>query len=137
MSDLVVGDVLIVDDNKKVIEVLKAYCEDLGYFRNIIIARDGSEAAAKLTRQKFFLILLDVNMPKRSGVDLLSDFGKEDKNDLDSVIIISGELGKQTLGTAVQFGVKNFLVKPFDQETFDSKVKEVLKKLIIKQRKSA
>ena len=121
------GDAIIVDDDKNICEVLKNYLEDMGVFRNIIIATDGSVAASKLVNQKFALILLDINMPKKSGLDLLKEFDKVNPNSVKNVLVISGELEKHVLAVAVQRGVKNFLAKPFDQESFKAKVIDTLK----------
>ena len=123
-----IGDVLIVDDDSGVIEVLELYCENLGCFRNIITARDGSEASKKLANQAFSLILLDINMPRKSGVDIIKELENIDHpNDLKNVVIVSGELSKLVLTDTIKRGVKNFLVKPFDESQFNDKVSAILK----------
>lgn len=121
-------DVIIIDDDRDVIDILEMYCENLGIFRNIIKARDGSEASKKLANQSFACILLDVNMPKKSGVDIVKEFDKESLNTIDSVIVVSGELNKNVIQDVVSRGVKNFLVKPFDESSFQEKVKAVVSK---------
>ena len=122
-------DVIIIDDDRGVIEVLELYCENLGCFRNIIKAKDGGEASKKLANQKFALILLDINMPKKSGVDIIKELeDKNHPNSLDGVIIVSGELNKTVLAEAMKRGVKNFLVKPFDEDQFNERVRGVLAK---------
>jgi len=128
-----IGDVLIVDDEKNVCKVLKAYCEDLGIFRNIIIAGDGVLAINKMARQKFALILLDINLPKKGGLEVLKEIDDENPNCKDDVLIISGMLGKEVLTSALQQGVKNFLIKPFDQKSFTEKAVEVIKASKIKK----
>jgi len=123
-------DVIIVDDDKDVLDVLALYCENIGCFRNIIKAKDGSEASKKLANQKFSLILLDINMPRKSGVDLIKEIGEKDHpNSLESVIIVSGELNKEVLAETMKRGVKSFLVKPFDEDQFIERTKSVLTRL--------
>lgn len=125
-----VADVIIVDDDKDVLDVLGLYCENIGCFRNIIKAKDGSEASKKLSNQRFSLILLDINMPRKSGVDLIKEIGEKDHpNSLDSVIIVSGELNKEVLAETMKRGVKSFLVKPFDEEQFIERTKSVLNRV--------
>lgn len=129
MNAPLTDDVIIIDDDRGVIEVLEIYCENLGCFRNIIKARDGSEASKKLANQKFALILLDINMPKKSGVDIIKELeDKNHPNDLAAVVIISGELNKTILAESMKRGAKNFLVKPFDEEQFREKARLVLSK---------
>ncbi len=121
------NDVIIIDDESSVIDVLEMYCENLGIFRNIIKAKDGSEASKKLANQKFCLILLDINMPRKSGVDLIKEIsGKDHPNSPQSVVIVSGELNKEVLTESMKRGTKNFLVKPFTEEQFVEKVKIIL-----------
>ncbi|MDC1175432.1 response regulator [Bacteriovoracaceae bacterium] len=123
------NDVLLIDDDRDILDTLEMYCENLGYFRNIIKAKDGSEASIKLHNQAFAVILMDVNMPRKSGVDLLKEFTKESENSIDSVIVVSGELNKRVIEEAVANGAKNFIVKPFDEDAFVQKVTSVLKKV--------
>lgn len=123
-------DVIIIDDDRGVIEVLELYCENLGCFRNIIKARDGSEASKKLANQRFAIILLDINMPRKSGIDIIKEIeDKNHPNQLESVIIVSGELNKTVLAESMKRGVKNFLVKPFDENQFIERTKGVLAKV--------
>ena len=127
LGEKIIKDVLIIDDEAEVCEVIELYCENLGCFRNIIIASDGSIASSKLMNQRFALILLDINMPKKSGVDLLREFNENHPNDVSQVMIISGELDKAKLEYCIRTGVKHFLIKPFDETQFQQKAIEVLK----------
>lgn len=122
-------DVLIIDDDKSICEVLKNYCLNMGCFKNIVTANDGIMATQKLRNQKFALILLDLNMPKKSGIDLLSEFGPLFINQKESVLIVSGTLEKDLVAKVLSFGVKAFLVKPFDEGIFQEKVLKILNSL--------
>jgi len=119
-------DVLIVDDDKNICEVLKEYCHNMGCFKNIVFANDGITATQKLRNQKFSLILLDMNMPKKSGLDLLNELDKNAINQRDSVVIVSGTLEKNVISKVLENGVKTFLVKPFDEASFQDRVLKVL-----------
>lgn len=119
-------DVLICDDDKNICEILKTYCENMGCFKNIVFAHDGITATQKLRNQKFQLICLDINMPKKSGYDLLGDINAGNVNSADSVLVISGVLEKELIAKIIGNGVKNFMVKPFDEKGFQEKVLRVL-----------
>lgn len=127
-------DCLIIDDEKDVCEVLKIYCENLGVFRNIIVARDGVMGTNKLHNQKFGLILLDINMPKKSGLDVLKEFEGDHKNSFESVVVVSGELDKTKLTAILGKGVKNFIIKPFTEAQFQEKVLPILKSSLAKEK---
>jgi len=119
-------DVLIVDDDKNICEVLKEYCHNMGCFKNIVFANDGITATQKLRNQKFSLILLDMNMPKKSGLDLLGELDKNALNQREAVVIVSGTLEKTVISKVLENGVKTFLVKPFDEASFQDRVLKVL-----------
>ncbi len=119
-------DVLICDDDKNICEILKTYCESMGCFKNIILAHDGITATQKLANQKFAVILLDISMPKKTGYDLIGDIKASDINSLESIIIASGTLEKDLIAKIIQAGVKNFMVKPFDEKQFQEKVLKIL-----------
>lgn len=121
-----IGDVLIVDDDVSICEVLKQYCENLGCFRNIILAHDGSLASTKLRNQKFALIFIDIKLPKKSGLDVIREIDDKSLNQKKSIVIISGSLDKTMLEKAVALGVKFFIPKPFDEAIFQEKVLKLL-----------
>ncbi|MDD4974173.1 MAG: response regulator [Bacteriovorax sp.] len=119
-------DVLIIDDDKNICEVLREYCHNMGCFKNIVFANDGIMATQKLRNQKFSLILLDMNMPKKSGYDILSEFGTDTLNQKENILVVSGTLEKDLIAKILARGVKTFLVKPFDEPTFQDRVLKIL-----------
>ena len=119
-------DVLIVDDDKNICEVLREYCHNMGCFKNIVFAHDGIMATQKLRNQKFSLILLDMNMPKKSGFDLLGEFEPGALNQKENILVVSGTLEKELISKIIARGVKNFLVKPFDEPSFQDRVLKIL-----------
>jgi len=119
-------DVLICDDDKDICEILKVYCENMGCFKNIVMAHDGITATQKLRNQKFALVCLDITMPKKSGYDLIGDVEVGGINSKDSILIVSGTLEKDLIAKIIANGVKNFMVKPFDEKQFQEKVLRIL-----------
>lgn len=119
-------DVLIVDDDKNICEILREYCHNMGCFKGIVFAHDGIMATQKLRNQKFSLILLDMNMPKKSGYDILGEFDSETLNQKENILIVSGTLEKELIAKILSRGVKTFLVKPFDEPTFQDRVLKIL-----------
>ena len=68
-------------------------------------------------------------MPRKSGVDIIKEISDKDHpNSLETVIIVSGEINKTVLAETMKRGVKNFLVKPFDEDQFVERVKGILSK---------
>ena len=120
-------DCLIIDDDPSVVDTLTMFCENLAIFRNIVVAEDGQMASVKIRNQKFALILIDLNMPKKDGLKLVADFSTaSNKNDIQNAVVISGEIDKAKLQEAISHGIRNFVTKPFDETTFREKIKPAL-----------
>ncbi len=118
---------IVVDDDPNVCEVISMCLDSTGLFRNIVVAQDGVTATNKLANQQFDIILLDLNLPKKDGVKILSQIKEMKNQDLSSIIIISGELDKTVLENTMKIGAKNFMVKPFDEASLKNKVLSILK----------
>lgn len=128
-------DVLIIDDDPNIREILKTFCENLGVFKSIIVASDGSDASKKLTNQMFTLILMDINMPKKTGLHLVNEFDNVNLNAIEDVVIVTGEMDKKKLSHIMDAGVKYFLIKPFDEPTFQDRALKVLKRKRVEKKK--
>ena len=66
-----IKDVMVIEDETDVSETLEMYLNNMDCFRNIIHSYDGTTAINKLANQTFSLILIDLNIPRRSGLDVL------------------------------------------------------------------
>ena len=119
-------DVLIVEDEAEVSETLEMYLGNMDCFRNIVHSYDGTTAISKLANQAFSLVLLDLNIPRRSGLDVLKYIADHEGNDIKDVIMVSGAFEKKSITKAMQYGAKHFLVKPFDEEAFREKIAKAL-----------
>ena len=117
-------DVLIVDDDEDICEILGEYVKGMGLFRNVVSATDGSIAIEKLRNQQFSLILLDLNLPRKNGLEVLEYISGEKDHTLDSVIMISGEFDENTIKKAVEIGGRCFLAKPFSKDLVVDKIKK-------------
>lgn len=117
-------DVLIVDDDEDICEILCDYVKSTGAFRNVVVALDGSHAIDKLRNQVFSLILLDLNLPRKNGLEVLDYIKGEKIHDLDTVIMISGEFDEKVIKKAVECGGRCFLAKPFSEELVVNKIKK-------------
>jgi len=65
--------VLVVDDDPVARQNFIQICQDLKLFRNVIEAADGKVASQKIANQDFDLIILDLKMPRKTGIDVLRD----------------------------------------------------------------
>jgi response regulator of citrate/malate metabolism len=119
-------DVFICDDDKEICEILQEYCINMGCFKNIVLAYDGITATMKLRNQKFAVILLDINMPKKTGFDLIGEFNPGSLNHKENIIVVSGTLDRELIAKIITKGVKSFIVKPFTEAQFQEKILKIL-----------
>ena len=84
--------ILIVEDNESNLETMRVYCQDTFPGVGIIVTKDGNSAISELSRSKFDLILLDVNIPQGPGVAVLKYIKNTYKNSLNNVVLVSGYL---------------------------------------------
>jgi DNA-binding NtrC family response regulator len=106
------GCILIVDDEAEIRESLQTLLELEGY--EVETAANGEEGLSKLGEQPFDLVLLDLALPGRNGIELLPEIRSLDAQL--PVIIITAYGTVEDAVRAMQGGAGNFLQKPWDNE---------------------
>src|SRR5215831_12288102 len=106
------GSVLIIDDEAAIRESLETLLEMEGY--SVECAGSGEEGLARIGEQSFDLILLDLALPDRNGLDLLMDLRLQDPQL--SIMMITAYGTVENAVKAMQAGAANFIQKPWDNE---------------------
>jgi DNA-binding NtrC family response regulator len=106
------GSVLVIDDEAEIRESLETLLEFEGY--DVEAAANGEQGLAKLGERPFDLVLLDLALPDRNGLELLPEIRNLDPQV--SVIMITAYGTVEDAVRAMQFGAANFLQKPWDNE---------------------
>jgi DNA-binding NtrC family response regulator len=106
------GSVLIIDDESAIRESLHTLLEMEGY--DVESAASGREGMARIGERAFDLVLLDLALPDRNGMDILSDLHAQDRQL--SVIMITAYGTVENAVKAMQSGAANFIQKPWDNE---------------------
>ncbi len=102
--------VLIVDDDEAVREILKQTLQMRGY--HTLSATDGVEAQTIIGRQHLDIIILDLLMPNRDGLEVLRDLSQ--RTDAPPVVFMTGNASPQVREDAMALGARSFLLKPFE-----------------------
>ena len=113
--------ILICDDEEGVRESLKLILED-NY--DLAFATNGSEAIEKVKSESFDLAILDIKMPKMSGIEALKELKKVSPNI--KAIIASGYQSVEAANEAIKHGAGDYMVKPFDSEEVLNKVGAII-----------
>lgn len=104
--------ILIVDDDPLVREVLNELLTDKDY--KTTVATNGFEALAHASSQEFEVVLLDMNMPGKSGLEVLPELLKGHPDT--AVIMVTGVTDAKTAVEAMKQGAYDYIVKPFGME---------------------
>ena len=116
--------ILIVDDYKTMLRIIKNLLKQLG-FENVDEATDGSMAYEKAREKTYGLIISDWNMEPMSGYELLQKVRADEKLKALPFIMITAESKTDNVVAAKQAGVSNYIVKPFNAGTLKGKIEAV------------
>ncbi len=121
--------VLIIEDDKAIVDVLKMILEHDGF--KIEKAFNGPAGIEKYREVEPDIVLLDIRMPKMDGIEVLQELKKIDSNSV--VIMISGHGNIETAVQTTKLGAYDFISKPFDVERLKLTIQNGLnyKKLLL------
>lgn len=116
--------IMVVDDDSLMREMLKAILRSEEY-EVVGEAGNGEDAIALCAKLKPRMVLLDINMPKMSGLQALAAIRQAQPEV--KVILISADATMDNVSQAVQNGAVGFVIKPFNAARVLDKVKEHIK----------
>ncbi|HVY86861.1 MAG TPA: response regulator [Caulobacterales bacterium] len=116
--------VLIVDDQLTMRALARSTLQQLG-FTDIADAGDGEEGLKSLMQRQAHLVISDFNMPKLDGLGFLRAIRAHPPIAKTAFIMLTGRADKELVQRAVQFGVNNYLVKPFTVSDLKGKIEQV------------
>jgi two-component system chemotaxis response regulator CheY len=120
---------LIVDDFSTMRRIVRGLLKEIGY-ANADEAEDGAVALNMLRGGRFDFVVTDINMPKMSGFDLLSEIKRDPTLKHLPVLMVTAEARKEDIVRAAQEGASGYIVKPFNKATLEEKVQKIMQKLL-------
>lgn len=121
-------NVLVVDDSRTMRLLVKTCLDQIGV-KEIREAADGEAGLRELVGKPAHLVISDYNMPKIDGLALLRAIRAHPPVANTAFIMLTGRADAELVQRAVQFGVNNFLVKPFTTAQLKAKLESVFGKL--------
>ena len=121
--DNFIAHILVVDDDEGIRSLVKKYLNENNYLVNTAISAE--DASKKINIIKYDLIILDIMMPGKSGLEFI----QENKKKLDTPIILltaRGEANERVEG--LQIGADDYLPKPFEPKELILRMKNILSK---------
>ena len=116
--------VLVVDDQRTIRSLVRHGLQQLGV-RSIEEAEDGEGGLRVLLTRPANLVISDFNMPNMDGLGLLRAIRAHPPISRTAFIMLTARADRELVQQAVQFGVNNYLVKPFSVETLKEKIEAV------------
>lgn len=116
--------VLVVDDYKTMIRILRNLLKQLG-FNDVDEASDGTEALTKMEGRKYGLVISDWNMEPMTGYEFLKQVRGDERMSRTPFIMVTAESKTENVIAAKKAGVNNYIVKPFNAATLKSKIDAV------------
>ncbi|WP_435113534.1 response regulator [Candidatus Pelagibacter bacterium nBUS_36] len=123
--DKFIAHILVVDDDDGIRSLVKKYLNENNFL--VTTANNAENASEKIKVIKFDLIILDIMMPGKSGLEFIQDH----KNKLDTPIILltaKGEASERIQGLEV--GADDYLPKPFEPKELILRIRNILNKTI-------
>ena len=117
--------VLIVDDQQSMRGICKYILNQLG-FVDIVEARSGRDALSKLEKSNVHLIISDWNMDDVDGLTLLKVIRAHPRTQSMPFIMATGRSDKEQVKEAIECGVNNYIIKPFDAGTMKRRIEAVI-----------
>jgi two-component system, chemotaxis family, chemotaxis protein CheY len=116
--------VLVVDDYKTMIRIIRNLLKQLG-FANVDEAGDGSAALDMMRQKDYGLVIRDWNMEPMTGYELLREVRADDRLSRTPFIMVTAESKTDNVVAAKKAGVNNYIVKPFNAATLKAKIDAV------------
>lgn len=123
MVALGTNKILIVDDEKQIVEIVKAYLEREGY--RTIVAYDGKSALTMARKERPNLIILDLMLPEMTGWDVCRTLRVE--SDVPIIMLTARDDTTDKI-VGLELGADDYVSKPFDPKELVSRVRAVLRR---------
>jgi two-component system alkaline phosphatase synthesis response regulator PhoP len=125
--------ILIADDEPDILEILKYNLNKEGY--EVITAKDGDEAIAKARQSNPDLVILDIMMPRKNGVEVCEILRAQPQFKDTLILFLTALSDEATQIKGLTMGADDYVSKPISQQVFLSKVNALFRRLGKKESK--
>ena len=123
-SDAKTATILVVEDRREVLDVLQHMLQRNGY--DVLVATDGDAAIETALANDVELIILDVGLPRRSGLDVARTLRERGRRT--PVLMLTGFQEVRDKLAGFEAGADDYLTKPFDTDELLARVKALLRR---------
>jgi len=116
--------ILAVDDSASIRQMVSFTIKGAGY--DVVEANDGVDALEKAKKQKFDLVITDVNMPNMDGISLIRELRGLANYKFTPLLMLTTESGSDKKSEGKSAGATGWIVKPFNPDQLLATIKKVL-----------
>jgi DNA-binding response OmpR family regulator len=116
--------VLIADDEPNIVVSLEYLMKREGH--QVLVARDGEEALALMRSERPALVLLDVMMPRKTGLEVLAALRADEALAGIKVLMLSAKGRDSDVAQGLGLGADGYMTKPFSTRELAARVRELL-----------
>ena len=117
--------IIFIEDEPALQKILGGFLRDLGY--NVTSAMDGEAGLALIKKERPDLVLLDLILPKKSGLEMLEEMRSDNSTSSIPVIVLTNVESSESVEGALRLGAKAYLVKTnYSLDEVLEKIKNVL-----------
>lgn len=117
------GKILVVDDEAKIVEVLKSFLESRGFI--VLSAENGRQAMQIFEDEDISLVLLDLMLPEMSGEEVCMAIRKKSRV---PIIMLTAKADEADMVEGLGIGADDYLVKPFSLKALMARIDAVLRR---------
>ena len=117
------GCILVVDDEVKIVEVIKSYLESDGY--KIVTAYNGKDAIKSYNKYNPILVVLDLMLPDMTGEEICKIIRQKNRT---PIIMLTAKVREDDVLNGLDLGADDYMAKPFSPKELVARVKTVLRR---------
>lgn len=118
--------VLVVDDDRQIVRLVQSYLEQAGY--QVLTAYDGETAVYTLRREKPDLLVLDLMLPDRDGLDITRFIRADDILRNTPVLMLTARVDDTDKIVGLELGADDYVTKPFNPREVVARVRALLRR---------
>lgn len=116
-------NILVCDDDKEIVSAIEIYLSKEGY--NVLKAYNGEECIERLKQNTIHLVLLDIMMPKKDGIETIVEIRKQNSI---PVIMLSAKSEDEDKIKGLDLGADDYVTKPFNPQELIARVRSSLRR---------
>jgi two-component system alkaline phosphatase synthesis response regulator PhoP len=118
--------ILVVDDDREIVRLTRAYLEQSGY--QVLVAYDGETALHALRRESPDLVILDLMLPDRNGLDVTQTVRRDTSLAAMPIIMLTARVDDQDKIVGLELGADDYVTKPFNPSELMARIRAVLRR---------